>query len=119
MPRFVVLEHDYPYLHWDFMLEAGEVLRTWKLLALPAFAKEIPAEKSFDHRPKYLNYEGPIGGNRGRVIRWDFGLFTWMEDLPQKLQVTLAGQKLQGIAQITQTPEDNWVFYLIRNADTN
>ncbi|HEV3202839.1 MAG TPA: DNA polymerase ligase N-terminal domain-containing protein [Gemmataceae bacterium] len=119
MPRFVILEHDHPHLHWDFMLEAGEVLRTWKLFATPGFDKEIPAEKSFDHRPRYLNYEGPIGDNRGNVIRWDFGLFTWMGDLPEKLRVTLEGQKIQGIAQITQTREGNWVFCFTRNADGN
>ena len=28
VPRFVILEHDYPELHWDFMLEAGAVLKT-------------------------------------------------------------------------------------------
>ena len=27
--RFVVLQHDWNGVHWDFMLEAGEGLRTW------------------------------------------------------------------------------------------
>ncbi len=31
MPRFVVLEHTWNGVHWDFMLEAGEVLRTWAI----------------------------------------------------------------------------------------
>ena len=33
MPRFVILEHDHPSLHWDFILEVGEVLWTWRLSA--------------------------------------------------------------------------------------
>ena len=35
MPRFVILEHDLAELHWDFMLEAGGVLRTWRFAAPP------------------------------------------------------------------------------------
>ena len=27
MPRYVILEHDHPVLHWDLMLEAGGVLQ--------------------------------------------------------------------------------------------
>ena len=27
MPRYVVLEHDFPTLHWDLMLEFGSVLQ--------------------------------------------------------------------------------------------
>ena len=39
--RFAILEHDYPVLHWDFMLEAGDVLRTWRLPAVPATGEMI------------------------------------------------------------------------------
>ena len=35
MPRFVILEHDYPELHWDLMLETAGALRTWRLLRPP------------------------------------------------------------------------------------
>src|SRR5262245_3351063 len=77
MPRYVVLEHDHPELHWDFMLEAGEVLRTWRLAAPPGAEGAIPATAVFDHRPFYLDYEGPVRGGRGFVRRWDAGTFTW------------------------------------------
>ena len=30
MPRFVILEHDYPQRHWDLMLEGDGVLATRK-----------------------------------------------------------------------------------------
>src|SRR4051794_8490712 len=55
MPRFVILEHDHPVLHWDFMLEVGDVLRTWRLAAPPAAGMTVPAEPSFDHRKLYLD----------------------------------------------------------------
>src|SRR4051794_40486433 len=76
MPRFVVLEHDHPVLHWDLMLEADGVLHTWRLAQppLPSSAA-IEATPLPDHRLMYLDYEGPIRGNRGAVKRWDAGTF--------------------------------------------
>ncbi|NUQ64853.1 MAG: hypothetical protein HUU20_20510 [Pirellulales bacterium] len=72
MPRFVVLEHDSPRgLHWDFMLESGDALATWALPEPPDAAAELAAESLPDHRPAYLDYEGPIASNRGTVRRWD------------------------------------------------
>ena len=36
MPRFVILRHDKPRgEHFDFMLEAGDVLKTWALALAP------------------------------------------------------------------------------------
>ena len=70
MPRFVILEHDYPQQHWDLMLEAGPVLRTWRLAEPPDVGRPVAATASFDHRPVYLDYEGPVSGNRGTVQRF-------------------------------------------------
>src|SRR5918995_6074940 len=69
VPRFVVLEHDWPAVHWDLLLECGPVLRAWRLLAEPGPGRAVPAEPNFDHRPVYLDYEGPLSGDRGRVWR--------------------------------------------------
>jgi len=75
MPRFVILEHDHPERHFDLMLEAGATLRTWRLPALPIDGATITAEESFPHRLVYLDYEGPVSGNRGSVIRRQSGEF--------------------------------------------
>lgn len=76
MPRFVILEHDHPELHWDLMLETGDVLRTWRLAEPPtAIGQSIRAIPIADHRTMYLDYEGPVSGNRGTVNRWDAGRF--------------------------------------------
>src|SRR5258708_24278208 len=96
MPRYVILEHDWPARHWDFLLEAGAALRAWRLLAEPVSGKAIPAEPNFDHRLLYLDYEGPLSGDRGCVIRWDAGTFEWIEDGPDRVMVELAGGKLPG-----------------------
>ena len=74
MPRFVILEHDHPILHWDLMLEGDGVLQTWRLAHAPEpLAGAIEATALADHRVMYLDYEGPISGNRGNVKRWDAG----------------------------------------------
>ena len=74
MPRFVILRHDHPRgVHFDFMLEAGGVLKTWALPEPPRPGVEMECEALGDHRLAYLDYEGPISGDRGSVVRWDRG----------------------------------------------
>jgi hypothetical protein len=99
MPRFVVLEHDWPTRHWDFLLEAGDVLRAWRILGEPRPGATLPAEANFDHRKFYLEYEGPVSGGRGRVMRWDAGTFEWIET-GDRIEVRLNGTKLRGGAVI-------------------
>lgn len=97
MPRFVILQHDHPETHWDLMLEAGPVLRTWQLGAPLAPGCTVPAQSSFDHRLLYLDYEGPISGNRGSVVQWDRGEFDWLKQEENEVSVLLHGMRLQGV----------------------
>ena len=69
MPRFVVLQHDWPQLHWDLMLENGANLRTWRLSQAPHPRHPISLVSLPPHRSVYLDYEGPVSGNRGSVLR--------------------------------------------------
>src|SRR5262245_56825245 len=71
MPRFVLLEHDHPTPHLDLLFEVGEVLWAWRLAQMPAEEMAVAATRNFDHRLVYLDYEGPISGDRGRVRRVD------------------------------------------------
>jgi DNA polymerase Ligase (LigD) len=114
MPRYVILEHDHPFLHWDFMLESADVLRTWRLSSPPLAALHIPAELLGDHRIAYLDYEGPVSGNRGTVQRWDAGTFQWEEDLPGRVIVRLSGQRCNGIVLLEESAgeEKKWTFRL-------
>jgi hypothetical protein len=96
MPRFVILEHDHPSLHWDFMIEVGDVLRTWRLSEPPTPGHVVPAEPSFDHRPFYLDYEGPVSGDRGTVKRWDAGTYRVVDEAPGRLLLHLEGGTLSG-----------------------
>jgi len=107
MSRFVLLEHDHPFLHWDLMLESGAVLRTWRLLSPPG-SGEGRAESSFDHRLVYLSYEGPVSGNRGTVRRWDSGEFAWQQDQPDRVQVQLNGTRLRGLLELQRQVDGDW-----------
>jgi hypothetical protein len=110
MPRFVILEHDHPALHWDFMLEVGPVLRTWRLSAPPTASRMVEAVASFDHRAVYLDYEGEVSGDRGVVRRWDAGQFDWIEDTADCIAVRLAGRQLLGLARLQRSAADKWTL---------
>jgi hypothetical protein len=109
MPRFVILEHDHPQLHWDLMLEAGDVLRTWRLHAPPESGRIVAATPSFDHRLAYLDYEGPVSGGRGTVKRWDAGSFAPESETEAELVVQLHGRRLAGRGVLARAGEE-WSF---------
>ena len=108
MPRFAVLIHDSPRgLHYDFLLEAGDALKTWALPKIPATGDEIECEALPDHRLVYLDYEGPVSGNRGTVTRCDQGTFsikTWTAD---EIIVLLSGEKLAGRIELNVLPNQS------------
>ena len=105
MLRFVILTHNHPFLHWDFMFEQGESLRTWRLSAEPSSGGKIFAEPLPDHRLEYLDYEGSISGNRGEVTQWDRGEYKLIEESQHKLSLTLHGEKLKGRTTLQSCPE--------------
>ena len=100
MPRFAILEHDWPTMHWDFLLESGGMLRAWRLREEPGPGRTVPAEANFDHRLMYLDFEGPLFGDRGSVTRWDAGTFEWIVNEPDRVSVKLRGVKLIGRATV-------------------
>jgi hypothetical protein len=111
MPRFVVLTHDYPLLHWDFMLEHGKKLRTWRLAQRPDAGGSIDAEPLADHRLAYLEYEGAVSGGRGRVTRWDRGDYEGVASSATRIVVHLAGERLRGEALLEQSEASAaWTF---------
>lgn len=102
---FALLEHvvsaasGKPDRHWDLLIElpGAERLPTWRLAANPAEETgPVAAVRIADHRREYLDYEGPISGDRGAVTRVDRGpceVLVWFEDLAT---FELAGAKLRG-----------------------
>ena len=69
--RYAVLHHTgVPVPHFDVLVEPrpGAHLAAWRSPAWPV-ARPTPVERIADHRRRYLDYEGEVGGRRGRVDR--------------------------------------------------
>src|SRR5262249_53933241 len=107
--RFVILEHDHPFLHWDLMLEAGGGLQTWRLAGTPEPGKSIAATALGDHRLMYLDYEGPVSGDRGTVKRWDAGTFDVEMATDDARVVVLHGGRVRGRIRLEKMDEE-WRF---------
>ncbi|MAV35421.1 MAG: hypothetical protein CMJ59_08175 [Planctomycetaceae bacterium] len=115
MFRFVVLHHLTPPgsprgPHWDLMLERDGVLETWALDAPPLSETSQDAQKLDDHRVHYLDYEGPVSGDRGVVQRWDWGTYLLHDSHPGFRDVRLVGQRLTTRLVLRRGPNetDRW-----------
>jgi hypothetical protein len=87
------------------MLERDGVLLTWSLEALPgAWSADgisptqeehspLAAKRLADHRIEYLDYEGPIRGDRGAVSRVDRGEYEVREETDGEIRVCLRGER--------------------------
>ncbi len=132
MPRFVLLYHDCPPTyerpsHWDFMLESGDKLRTWALAQLPrdwqathartresfpdcpplADTNEVIAQQLADHRCDYLELEGDLTNNRGRVIRVEEGSYETLAESASSLEIALANGAESHRAKLTRRGGDD------------
>jgi hypothetical protein len=107
MPSFVVLLHETPpgyarATHFDLMLECGAGLLTWAVPELPTRNTPMEADRLPDHRPVYLEFEGPLSGDRGVVRPVASGEFDWIEHQPTRIVVQLRGESLRGRLVIEQ-----------------
>jgi len=74
--KYVILFHDrVPSPHFDLMFETepGSALATWRSPAWPLLQPGV-LTKLQDHRRDYLEYEGPVSGDRGQVKRISAGV---------------------------------------------
>jgi hypothetical protein len=102
MPRFVILHHETDAgSHYDLMFEVGDVLKTWSLAERPEANRELACKSLPDHRLAYLDYEGPISGGRGSVMRWDQGTYQREEPTAAVWSVELIGDRLRGRAMLS------------------
>lgn len=99
--RFVILAHQVPAGdkrgdHWDVMFQSPVGLLTW---ASPPFRDDqVPWEVLALplHREIYLDYEGPISGNRGCVQRVDRGQFRMQDRQVDRTVIELGGDQFRG-----------------------
>lgn len=105
---FALLEHrTRTGAHWDLLVEVpdAERLITWRLSGNPlAQTGPIVTERIADHRRVYLEYEGPISGDRGEVRRLDRGAAEWSAHSPELYRLKLHGAHLAGMYEIKLDP---------------
>ena len=99
--QFVILEHTVPVGgdrsdHWDVMLESPNGLLTWASPPFPAGILKWEVTPLPVHRAMYLDYEGPISGNRGYVRRFDRGEFRTQDRQLRAVMLECVGHVLQG-----------------------
>lgn len=107
--RYAILLHETsPSMnrptHWDLLLEDSDhpLLATWALPTQPQIGCEMPCEQLPRHRQHYLDYEGPISGDRGSVTQWDGGGVLWLLDAEDHVRVQLTAGRMVGIVDLTQ-----------------
>lgn len=110
--------------HWDLMLEADGQLLTWEVTFALDGQRSGRVRQLPDHRIEYLDYEGPISGNRGRVSRCQAGTFRWLRrdasHLVLELDGDLVGQleltrwSASDLAESPTDRDDSWWELLFR-----
>jgi hypothetical protein len=109
--RFVVLRHDISgTTHFDLMIDGGSLLATWQCPSPPEDAQQRPllCRRIGDHRRMYLDYEGPVSGDRGHVTRHDVGtcrIARWGDD---GVEVTFEGRQLVGRYALELRDGQSW-----------
>ena len=106
------------------MLEHQGSLLTWALSDAPTPSENITAERLPDHRLVYLDYEGPVAGDRGEVVRWTGGTFDWDiqgdsalrsgptdRETLRRIQVKVESARMNGRVTLAIGLDEYWGFH--------
>jgi hypothetical protein len=111
--RFVVQQHKtVSGVHWDVMIEADDVLWTWRMPCSPEHVGDVPLSltKIADHPLRFLTYEGPVQNKTGSVHIADSGRVEITPHTHQSLTINFDGKHLQGQFELTctETAQKKW-----------
>ncbi len=100
--------------HFDLMIEDGPTLATWKIDVPPetASVEGIPCERIADHRRRYLEYEGPISGDRGHVVRHGEGTCEVLRQGGRAWRVAFDGKLMNGVFLIEKADDQGAAWRL-------
>ncbi len=93
--------------HFDLMLEKNGLLATFELFQLPIPGERFPVRRLAEHRIDYLDYEGPISGDRGHVTQWTAGHYLTPVESDNKWIVELHSPRLSARIVLFQPTSDN------------
>ncbi|HEX2973251.1 MAG TPA: hypothetical protein VHP11_13030 [Tepidisphaeraceae bacterium] len=105
--RYAVLRHEgIPEPHYDLLFEttAGSVLAAWRAPGWPVGEDGVVTPLP-DHRRVYLEYEGPVSGNRGTVRRVAEGHHRVQKSTPGMLVVQLENGRVLRLRRASFTTE--------------
>ena len=85
MPDYVILHHQLP---------------TWAVEDTPSPGIRVAARALENHRIEYLDYSGPVSGNRGVVTRWDRGSYSGDPSDSTSFCVQLEGDRFEGLLKL-------------------
>jgi hypothetical protein len=87
-------------IHFDWMFESDQVLRTWSTAPFDLLDAEtdieIDCHPLADHRVDYLDFEGEISGGRGTVSPTLAGTYRLIQANNERFQVLLQWDDTQG-----------------------
>ena len=101
------------------MLEHHRALLTWQLPSPDLCTLPLQARRIANHRLAYLEYEGPLTGDRGAVTRVEAGRVT-IRDLNDTLcAFDLSGGRFEGAfrLELADASEGHWLLRSAGNAD--
>jgi len=96
--RFVIHKHTRGNdVHWDLMIEWGDVLKTWRLNNPPEklAGRKNAALPIQDHNKKFLTYQGPVNNNTATAEIADKGTCTIESDDGKILKIIFNGEILK------------------------
>ncbi|MDY6970017.1 MAG: DNA polymerase ligase N-terminal domain-containing protein [Spirochaetota bacterium] len=112
--KFVIHHHTNGTDHYDIMIEYSNILLTWQVpfdkIKLLLNGIRIEAIRIQDHRKKYLNYEGPISCNRGRIEIFDYGNYKASVIDEDNIKAQLYGKVFKGLINIKKI--DGVIYWL-------
>ncbi len=111
--KFVIQKHSKAgQVHWDLMLEAAQVLETYRLALPPEklFKQITTAVRISDHSLKFLTYQGTVNKGTGTVEIAETGTYQLLSQNAGSRQLQLDGKILKGKFTLTRIDAENWQF---------
>ena len=114
----MVLRHDLPdgSSHFDWLIEpdASRLLISFRTGDWVPDAASMLAVRTPDHRRLYLDYEGPVSHDRGRVVRLAAGFCIVRVERPRSLIVDAAfavDSWVRWQGEPLESAADTWRFF--------
>ncbi len=111
--KFVIQKHVRGNnIHWDLMLEADNLLETYRLPVPPEkiTAEPVEAIKIFYHPLRFLTYEGSVNKGQGSVEIADSGIYQILDKTNSRIELQFTGKILKCKFTLRLIKDDRWQF---------